>query len=243
MSLPFDDRADAGRQLAARLLHLRSRKPLVLAIPRGGVPVGFEVASALGAPLDLVLVRKIGAPEQPELAVGAVVDGEHVETVLNDEIVEGLAISQDYIREETTRQLAEIERRRKAYLGDRPRPLLSGQTAIVVDDGIATGATMRAALRAIRRGAPERLVLAVPVAPADTIARLRADVDELVCLEAPMLFFAIGQFYRDFAQLTDAQVTDQLRRRIAPLLPEHGATDLAKGGPIAGAGDQPKNRV
>jgi putative phosphoribosyl transferase len=213
----------------------------VLAIPRGGVPVGFEVARALGAPLDLVLVRKIGAPEQPELAVGAVVDGEHVETVLNEAVVESLRISKDYIRDETKRQLAEIERRRKAYLGGRPRPQIAGTTAIVVDDGIATGATMRAALRAIRRGAPERLVLAVPVAPADAVASIRTEVDELVCLETPELFFAIGQFYRDFAQLTDAQVTDQLRRSVSPIPPENGEMRPAEKNARSVAGVQPKS--
>jgi putative phosphoribosyl transferase len=207
VTLPYDDRTDAGRQLAARLKKLELQDPLVLAIPRGGVPVGFEVAKALAAPLDLVLVRKIGAPHQPELAVGAVVDGEHAETVLNEDIVRSLGLSADFIGRETERQLAEIERRRKAYLGVRPRPRITGRAAIVIDDGIATGATMRAALQAIRRSAPKRLVLAVPVAPPDTIATLRRDVDELVCLEAPELFFAIGQFYLDFSQLTDEEVT------------------------------------
>jgi putative phosphoribosyl transferase len=198
MTLPFIDRADAGRQLAGKLLHLKGGDPLVLAIPRGGVPVGFEVAKALGAPLDLVLVRKIGAPGQPELAIGAVVDGGHAETVLNDEIVEDLAVPRDYIRDQTKRQLEEIERRRRVYLGDRPRPRIAGRTAIVIDDGVATGATVRAALLAIRRGGPGRLVLAVPVAPPDTVARLRKDVDELVCVDTPELFFAIGEFYRAF---------------------------------------------
>jgi putative phosphoribosyl transferase len=212
MSLPFGDRADAGRQLAAKLKHLKHEDPLVLAIPRGGVPVGFEVARALAAPLDLVLVRKIGVPYQPELALGAVVDGEHAETVLNDELVQSLDLPDDFIRKETELQLAEIERRRKAYLGDRARPLIAGRTAIVVDDGIATGATVRAALRAIRRSAPKRLVLAVPVAPPDTVSLLRAEVDELVCLEAPKLFFAIGQFYLDFSQLTDDEVTALLNQ-------------------------------
>jgi putative phosphoribosyl transferase len=212
VALPFDDRADAGRQLAARLRHLKDEDPLVLAIPRGGVPVGFEVARALRAPLDLVLVRKIGVPFQPELALGAVVDGEHAETVLNDELVTSIDLPDDFIRKETERELAEIERRRKAYLGDRARPLITGRTAIVVDDGIATGATVRAALRAIRRSAPRRLILAIPVAPPDTISRLRPEVDELVCLEAPKLFFAIGQFYLDFSQLTDDEVTALLKQ-------------------------------
>ncbi len=212
MTLPFTDRADAGRQLAQKLLHLKEADPLVLAVPRGGVPVGFEVAKALNAPLDLILVRKIGAPFQPELALGAVVDGEHAETVLNKELVAALDLPKNFLRDETERQLAEIERRRKAYLGDRPRPKIAGRSAIVVDDGIATGATIRAALHAVRRNAPKRLVLATPVAPPDTVERLRPDADELVCLETPENFFAIGQFYLDFTQLADEDVTDILRR-------------------------------
>ena len=212
MTLPFTDRADAGRQLAQKLLRLKHADPLVLAVPRGGVPVGFEIAKALGAPLDLVLVRKIGAPFQPELALGAVVDGDHAETVLNEELVETLDLPKNFLRDETRRQLAEIERRRKAYLGDRPRPKIAGRSAILVDDGIATGATIRAALHAVRRNAPKRLVLATPVAPPDTVERLRPDADEVVCLETPENFFAIGQFYLDFTQLADEDVTDLLRR-------------------------------
>lgn len=212
MALPFVDRADAGRQLAARLQHLKDADPLVLAVPRGGVPVGFEIAKALGATLDLILVRKIGAPFQPELALGAVVDGDHAETVLNEEIVASLDLPEDFLKTETARQLAEIERRRKAYLGDRPQPPIAGRSAIVVDDGIATGATIRAALRAVRRNRPKRLVLATPVAPPDTVERLRPDADELVCLETPEAFFAIGQFYLDFTQLADGDVIDILRR-------------------------------
>ncbi len=212
MVLPFTDRADAGRQLAQRLLHLKDADPLVLAVPRGGVPVAFEIATALGAPLDLVLVRKIGAPFQPELALGAVVDGEHAETVLNEELVAALDLPTDFLRDETERQLAEIERRRKAYLGDRPRPKIAGRSAIVVDDGIATGATIRAALHAVRRNGPQRLILATPVAPPDAVEALRPDCDELVCLEAPDSFFAIGQFYLDFTQLADDEVIDILRQ-------------------------------
>lgn len=212
----FTNREDAGQQLASKLLRFRDEHPLVLAIPRGGVPVGCEVAKALGAPLDLVLVRKIGAPSQPELAVGAVVDGEHAETVLNRDLVEALGLSDDFIKQETARQLEEIERRRRAYLGSRPRHRIGGRTAIVVDDGIATGATVRAALVGVRRGAPKRLVLAVPVAPPETVERLRTDVDEIVCLQAPVAFFAISQFYVEFPQLSDEEVTDLLRRAPEP---------------------------
>lgn len=212
MSRVFADRRHAGQQLAAKLLRYKDEDPLVLAIPRGGVAIGVEVAKALGAPLDLMLVRKIGVPFQPELAAGAVVDGEHAETVWNRDILELLQLSEDFFKEETARQLQEIERRRRTYLGSRPRPRIAGRTTIVVDDGIATGATVRAALIGVRRNSPKRLVLAVPVAPPDTVESLRKDVDELICLEAPEPFRAIGEFYIDFAQLEDADVVDLLGR-------------------------------
>jgi putative phosphoribosyl transferase len=208
----FADRAEAGRLLAARLTGLKDRRPVVLALPRGGVPVGFEVARALAAPLDLVLVRKIGAPHQPELAIGAIADGEHPELETDPWLMERLHVSPSYF--ETTKQaeLAEIERRRRAYLGDRPPADLHGRAAIVVDDGIATGATMRAALRSVRRRGPASVVLAVPVAPPDTLARMRTEADEVICLETPEDFMAVGQFYRSFPQLDDAEVTALLER-------------------------------
>jgi putative phosphoribosyl transferase len=202
----FTDRQDAGRRLAAELIRFKDRHPVVLALPRGGVPVGFEIAQALGAPLDLVLVRKIGAPGEAELAIGAIAEGTPPEKILDDRMVVELDIPQSYIDEEVSRQIAEIERRRTVYLGDRVRAKIRGSTAIVVDDGLATGATMRAALRAVRRRHPVMLVLAVPVAPAAAIERLRAEVDEVVCLSTPEDFFAIGQFYLDFRQLEDAAV-------------------------------------
>jgi putative phosphoribosyl transferase len=208
----FADRNEAGRRLAQRLVHFRDSRPVVLALPRGGVPVGFEVARQLDAPLDLVLVRKIGAPQQPELAVGAVVDGARAETVVNEVIVRELGVSKRWLEEETARQLGEIERRRALYLADRPRVPVAGRVAIVVDDGIATGATMEAALHATRRAGPERLVLAVPVAPSDTIERLRPQCDEVVCLATPTLFAAIGAFYQRFDQLSDGEVVDLLRQ-------------------------------
>ncbi len=210
----FADRRQAGQRLAARLLRYKTENPLVLAIPRGGVPVAIEVAKALGAPVDLVLVRKIGVPFQPELAAGAVVDGEHTETVWNHDILEALEVTEDFFKAEVARQIEEIERRRKIYLGGRPRPRIAGCTAIVVDDGIATGATVRAALIGVRRHAPKRLILAVPVAPPDTVESLRKDVDELICLEVPEAFHAIGEFYGDFAQLEDADVVDLLGGRV-----------------------------
>lgn len=208
----FADRSEAGRVLAQRLLRFKGERPVVLAMPRGGVPVGFEVARMLEAPLDLVLVCKIGAPFQPELAVGAVVDGVRVETVLNQEMVREFQIPKSYLAEESARQLVEIERRREVYLAGSTRAPVEGHTAIVVDDGIATGATMEAALHATRRANPKHLVLAVPVAPPDTIERLRPQVDEVVCLAVPRLFDAIGAVYDDFQRLTDEQVVDLLRR-------------------------------
>jgi putative phosphoribosyl transferase len=208
----FADRSAAGCALAQRLLKFKDQRPVVLALPRGGVPLGFEVARALDAPLDLVLVRKIGAPFQPELALGAVVDGGRAETILNEEMVREFQIPESYIAQESARQLEEIERRRRLYLAGRTRAPVEGRTAIVVDDGIATGATMEAALHATRRANPKHLVLATPVAPPDTIERLRPQVDEVVCLATPRLFGAIGVFYEDFQQLRDEEVVDLLRR-------------------------------
>jgi len=216
MTAFFTDRRQAGQQLAAKLLRYKTENPVVLAIPRGGVPVGLEVANTLAAPLDLVLVRKIGVSFQPELAAGAVVDGEHTETVWNRDILEALDVTEDFFRSEVARQLEEIERRRKAYLGSRRRPRIAGCTAIIVDDGIATGATIRAAVIAVRRNAPKRLILAVPVAPPDAVESLRKDVDELICLEVPKEFHAIGEFYVDFAQLEDADVVDLMARVLEP---------------------------
>lgn len=200
----FRDRIEAGRRLAARLTHLCDEKPVVLALPRGGVAVAVEVAGALHAPLDIVLVRKIVAPFQPELAVGAVADCGHIETVINPDIAD--FVTDAWIGREKGRQLREIERRRAVYIGDRPRVPVAGRTAILVDDGIATGATMLAALRSVRHANPKRLVLAVPVAPLDILPELRAEADEVICLQAPHPFGAIGAFYEDFHQLDDAEV-------------------------------------
>lgn len=207
----FADRSDAGRQLAQRLAAISLPNPAVLALPRGGVPVAAEIARALHAPLDLLLVRKIGVPWQPELAVAAVIDGERPDLVIDEAIQRDAGVPQEYIDQQATRQLEEIERRRRLYLGERPAVRVEGCTAIVVDDGIATGTSMRAALRALRRRRPARLVLAVPVAPPDTLARLRAEVDEIVCLAQPMPFMAIGPYYDDFHQLADTEVTALLR--------------------------------
>ncbi|HBK04481.1 MAG TPA: phosphoribosyltransferase [Acetobacteraceae bacterium] len=208
----FIDRHDAGRELAKRLLTLKDKNPVVLALPRGGVPVGFEVAQSLGAPLDLILVRKIGAPHEEELAIGAIADGDDPELVTDPRLVRDLNVSQDYLDDAKSAALKEIERRRRAYFGDRKAVDIAGHTAIIVDDGIATGATMLAALHATRRRNPARIVLAVPVASAEAVRRLRREVDELVCLYTPQVFLAVGQFYRQFPQLRDAEVVSFLDR-------------------------------
>src|SRR4051812_15143230 len=187
--LSFRDRQDAGRQLVPHLLAYAELSPVVLALPRGGVPVAFEVAKALRAPLDLIFVRKIGAPGHAEYGLGAVVDGAHPQVVLNEEALSLLNVPPGYIEEETQRQLKEIERRRQHYLAGRRPVDLEGRVAIVVDDGIATGGTVRAALKGLSRARPAKLILAVPVAPADTIERLRLEADEVVCLMTPEPFY------------------------------------------------------
>lgn len=215
--MPFNDRQDAGRRLAKALVHHRDEDVVVLALPRGGVPVAAEVAAALHAPLDLVLVRKIGAPFQEELAMGAVADGGGEPfTVRNEEVIAMLGVDEPTFAAVRDRQLKEIERRRAAYLGGRTPVDLAGRVAIVVDDGVATGATTRAALRAVRVRRPAKLVLAVPVAPDDVVADLRGEVDELVCLESHAHFGAIGFYYADFRQLTDHEVTNALARFSRP---------------------------
>ena len=202
----FEDRRDAGRRLAAALTGYRQSNPVVLALPRGGVPVGFEVAKALAAPLDLLIVRKIGAPQHPELGIGAVIDGDEPQIVLNEDVIRRTRSPPAHIDEETRRQLAEIERRRHRYVGDRPPTPLEGRTVILVDDGIATGGTVRAALRGVARGNPSALVLAVPVGPAESIAELAGECDDVVCLATPEPFYAVGQHYRDFTQTEDDEV-------------------------------------
>jgi putative phosphoribosyl transferase len=206
----FRDRAGAGRKLAALLQHLKDKNPVVLALPRGGVAIGREVASGLGAPLDIVLVRKIGVPWQPELALGAVSDGAEPQVFIDERMAAELAIPEDYVRQETLRQRAELERRRRIYCADRPPVAVEGCTAIVVDDGIATGATMRVALRAVRARKPAHLVLAAPVAAAETLAALRGEADETVCVATPAGLGAIGYYYEDFHQMSDAEVTQLL---------------------------------
>jgi len=214
----FADRADAGRRLAAKLAPLAGADAVVLALPRGGVAVGFEIAQALGAPLDLVLVRKIGAPGMPELAMAALVDaGGEVARVVDERVAGDAGLLLAYLDREAAREERELARRREVYRGARAAVPLLGRAAIVVDDGIATGTTMRAALLAIRRRRPARLILAVPVAPAEVIDALRSDVDEIVALETPADFLAIGQFYADFHQMSDDEVLALLARAAQPI--------------------------
>lgn len=208
----FRDRTEAGQRLSAALRRFAPTDPVVLALPRGGVPVAFEVAAALGAELDLLFVRKIGAPGYEELGIGAVVDGAHPQLVLNEDIMRQLAPSPEYLRAELRRQLAEIERRRQAYTGGMPPVELARRTVILVDDGIATGGTIKAALKAVRKVHPARLILAVPVAPRETIAELRSECDEVVCLAQPEPFYAVGAHYADFTQTSDDEVIELLRR-------------------------------
>jgi putative phosphoribosyl transferase len=210
--MTFQDRSDAGCRLAKALAEYKGRSAVVLALPRGGVPVAAEIAAKLDAPLDLILVRKIGVPFQPELAMGAVVDGLAPIVVRNEEVLRVSGTTAQEFDEVCEKERAEIERRRKLYIGDRPRAEIAGRVVIVVDDGIATGTTTRAALQAIRKQKPKELVLAVPVAPRDTVAELRKEVDALICLETPEPFLAIGYFYRDFGQVGDEEVMAILRR-------------------------------
>jgi putative phosphoribosyl transferase len=208
----FHDRRDAGQQLAAKLLHIGDRNPVVLALPRGGVPVGYEIARALKAPLDVVLVRKIGVPWQPELALGAVADGGDPDVFIDRDLIAELSIPEEYIVKETFRQIEEIERRRRIYGAGRAPIEIAGRPAIVVDDGIATGATMRVALQATRRRNPAWLILAAPVAAEDTLSRLRPYANEVIYLQSLDRFGAVGAFYRDFHQLSDTEVTRLLVR-------------------------------
>ncbi|MFD0277619.1 phosphoribosyltransferase [Kitasatospora sp. NPDC127111] len=209
----FRDRRHAGRELAERLLQSpglrRSADPIVLALPRGGVPVAVEVARALGAPLDVLVVHKIGAPGQPEAGIGAVVGDDP--PVFDRRVLKILGITADRPAGDLARERAELHRREDLYRQGRPPPRLAGRTVVLVDDGLATGVTARAALRRVRGERPARLILAVPVCDARSAGELRDDVDELVCLSAHRYLHAIGPWYEDFRQVPDHEVTDALR--------------------------------
>jgi len=209
----FADRADAGRQLGAHLRERRWDSPVVLGLPRGGVVVAAEVARALRATLDVVVVRKIGAPGRPELGLGAVADGDEPLALVNDDLIASLQVSGEHLRDETARQLMEVRRRQSLLRQGRRAIDLRDRTAIVVDDGIATGGSMRAALRMVRRASPQKIVLAVPVAPPETLAELAPDADELMCLVTPPDFVTVGRFYWDFRQTTDDEVMALLTER------------------------------
>ncbi len=210
--MSFENRLEAGRRLAHALASYKDEHPVILALPRGGVPVAAEVAAALKAPLDLILVRKIGVPVQPELAMGAVVDGGAPIVVRNEDVIRLSGIDESEFKAICDSELAEIERRRRRYLGDRPHIDVAGRVAIIIDDGIATGATTRAALRATRMREPGKLVLAVPVAPTSTLADMREEADDVVCLEDYEFFGAIGFYYTDFRQTADQEVIDAIAR-------------------------------
>jgi putative phosphoribosyl transferase len=202
----FRDRSEAGRLLAERLVLMQPSDPVVLGLPRGGVPVAAEIAAALGAPLDVLLVRKLGAPYQPELAIGAVVAAENTEVVLNEDIVVRLHLTQADIDAETDRQLALLDRRRSVYRAARVPQPVEGRTAIVVDDGAATGATLRVALKGLTRQRPRRLIAAVPVASEFAVDLLKQEADDVVSLRVPRIFGAVGAFYRDFSEVSDDEV-------------------------------------
>jgi predicted phosphoribosyltransferase len=214
----FADRADAGRRLALALRSYRDRDPVVLALPRGGLPVAAEIASALAAPFDVVLVRKIGAPWQPELAMGALVEGDPPTITRNEAILSAAGIDERAFAAATQRARAELEDARRRLLGDRPRATIAGRDAVLVDDGVATGATARAALQAIRRRGAKTVTLAVPVASHEALAALRGEADDVVCLAAPTCFGSVSQFYANFRQVEDEEAVAILAR-FSPTLP------------------------
>ncbi len=209
----FQDRVQAGRRLADALEDFRDRDPLVLGLARGGVIVAAEVAAALGCEMDVVILRKIGAPGNPELAIGATAGEGRV--AWNEALIAQLDVSSGYLQDAAARENEEVERRRRRYLGDRVAVDIAGRTVLMVDDGLATGYTALVAARAVRAADPAFLVLAVPVGPSGTVAELRTEVDEVVCLSTPEMFFAVGQFYAEFAQTTDEEVVAKMEERRA----------------------------
>ena len=208
----FRDREDAGQQLAERLLHLRDVNPLIFGLPRGGVVIASEVAAALGAPLDVLVVRKLGAPGRPELALGAITVGDDPHLTLNQDLIDLISVSDEYLQMEMDTQREEVKRRNDRYRQGRPAMSVEGRTTIIIDDGIATGATVLAGIMGLKDRKPGRLVLAVPVAASDSLEKLSQYVDEVVCLHAPDDFMSVGVFYSDFHQTTDDQVMELLER-------------------------------
>jgi len=210
--VPFRDRKDAGQRLAKALSRFKGRNPIILALPRGGVPVAAEVASELAAPLDLIMARKIGVPFQPEVAMGAVVDGSHPLIVKNEDVIALAQISKAQFDRVVQDELLEIKRRRHRYLGNKAPLELASRIVILIDDGVATGATTIAALRAIKGQSPHLLILAVPVAPTEVIASLKAEADEVICLEHHRRFSAVGYYYDHFEQVSDDAVCQILAK-------------------------------
>lgn len=219
----FRNREEAGKLLAEEVAKRGYPDPVVLGLPRGGVPVAAEVAAALKAPLDVVLVRKIGAPFQRELAMGAVVDGKTPEIVRNEDVIGGFGVTEAEFEKAAQEELAIIEARRALWLAGRERAPIENKTAIIVDDGIATGATVRASVHALKRRGPKRIVIATPVAPPETVAALRQEADDVVCLEMPEYMGAIGFFYANFSQVSDAEVTSILQRSTPAAAPDERA--------------------
>ncbi len=209
---PFEDRAQAGHLLAEELVDLRGKKAVVLGIPRGGILVARELASRIDADLDIVLSRKLGSPGHSELAMGALAEDGQV--FLNEDVVRLLAVTRQYIEQEKARQMTEIQRRNQLIRSVLPKTPLVNRIVIVTDDGVATGATMQAALWAARQEKPQRLIAAIPVASEEALERLAADVDEIVCLRQPPSFYAVGQFYRQFYQVQDEQMLQILKEEV-----------------------------
>lgn len=211
MAARYHDRAEAGRRLAEHLMHFAGRADVVvLALPRGGVPVGYEVATALGAPLDVFIVRKLGLPWHPELAMGAIASGGI--RIINEDVVDAYGVRADDLARVTAAEQTELERREQQYRDGRPAPDLADRTILLVDDGLATGTTMRAAVEALRAKSPARIVVAVPVAAPETCEAMRSVADEVICAVTPEPFYAVGFWYGDFTQTTDEQVRDLLAR-------------------------------
>ncbi len=234
VDVPFLDRVDAGRRMADRLAGLRAEHPVVIGLPRGGVPVAAQIAGSLGAPLDVLVVRKLGHPLQPELGIGAI--GEGGALVLNLELIDHLCVSSDAIRRVRAREELELVRRVERYRGGRARIPLQGRTVVLVDDGLATGFTARTAVDVLRHLGAQRVVLAIPVAPAETIAELRPLADDVVCLEIPPSFGAIGEWYADFDQVQDTEVIALLARAAARPASAFDALTERRGslGPVPG---------